>query len=165
MNGNSRDNERNQLPEIGPGPAKTAFQEAALAATELAAAEQFGVQPEKPRNEKGQFASETPVVEETPAPEAEVAPEVVEETPAEKLHAGKYKSVEELERGYLELQQFTARQGTDVGEQRALAQALAERLAVLESKAETPARQNITPDFSGSYLGGGAAFAGGPPGV
>jgi hypothetical protein len=147
------------LPEIGPGPAKTAFQEAALAATELAAAEQFGVQPEKPRNEKGQFSPETPVVEEAPAPEAEVASEVVESTSAEKLHAGKYKSVEELERGYLELQQFTARQGTDVGEQRALAQALAERLAVLESKADAPARQNITPDFIEQNPGAAAQLA------
>jgi hypothetical protein len=145
------------LSEIGPGTARSAFQEAALAATEQAAAEQFGVQPEKPRDDQGRFVSDAPVAEEDPVSEA--APEVVEETPAEKLHAGKYKSVEELERGYLELQQFTARQGTDVGEQRALAQALAERLAVLESKAEAPPRQQITSDFISENPGAAAQLA------
>ena len=52
-----------------------------------------------------------------------------------------------LERGYLELQDLTARTGTERGEERALLQAYAERLAVLEAQsAQTPHRQ-ITPDF------------------
>lgn len=145
------------MAEIGPGPSRSAFQEAAVAATEQAAAEQLGAQTEKPRDEQGRFVADTPAA-------AEVAPEVladapVEETAAEKLHAGKYKSVEELERGYLELQTFAARQGTDVGEQRALSQALAERLAVLESKTSAPAHRQITPEFIDQNPGAAAQIA------
>jgi len=128
-----------------------AFAQAMQEAEAAAATEQLGAPPEvRARDEQGRYvAAETPAIEVPAAAPDEVTPpvEAEPETPAETLLAGKYKTQEELERGYLELQDLTARTGTERGEERALLQAYAERLAVLEAQsAQTPHRQ-ITPDF------------------
>lgn len=60
-------------------------------------------QPERPRNEKGQFVSEAPPEE-------------------ERVYAGKYKSVDDLERGHAELQQLYGRMAQDLGQLRDVVQ-------------------------------------------
>lgn len=127
------------MAEIGPGLARSAFQEAAAAATEEAAAEQLGFVPDT--------ADEAPAATETAPPVVVETPVAEETSPTETLLAGKYKNAEELERGYEELKAFADRQGNDVGEQRALLQAYAERLAVVESQASQPVKQQITAEL------------------
>jgi hypothetical protein len=112
--------------ELG-GPANEGFREA-YAAAERAAAEEAGLlEAEAPAE------AETPVAEETP---------VVEE----KLLAGKYKSVDDLERAYAEAQAVIGRQGSEVSE---LRQTLEQRLDAIDERvnAPQPVRQQITPDF------------------
>jgi hypothetical protein len=77
--------------------------------------------PERPRDEQGRFAP----VEETEEP-AEATPE--EETPAEQLLAGKYKTPEELERAYTELQSLQGRHSQELGELRKAFDELNEKL-------------------------------------
>lgn len=76
---------------------------------------------------------ETPPEPETPEPAAEEAEEpAVPEEPepaAEKLYAGKYKTEEELERAYTELQSRLGEQGSELGELRKTLDTLNERLA------------------------------------
>jgi hypothetical protein len=120
---------------------KNAFRES-YAAKEREAAEAAGLITEDgpPRNEQGQFTAA-----ETEAPVVEGAP-VVEENPADTLLAGKYKSVEDLERAYAELQQLNARQGSELGELRS---AYDQRFAEIEQRVNTPQQQHrqITPDL------------------
>lgn len=75
--------------------------------------------------------------------EAEVLQEAPPETPPEeRLYAGKYRSVEEMERAYLERDQMAGRQSTEVGELRGQVQALTEFLAQRE---QAPQREQWAP--------------------
>jgi hypothetical protein len=66
---------------------------------------------EQPRNEKGQYTATDP------EPEAAPEAETVEET-AEQLLAGKYRSAEDLERAYKELESRFGSQGSELAELR-----------------------------------------------
>lgn len=124
--------------ELG-GPSNTAFREAYAEAERKAAAEQLGetVAEDAP--------VETPEAAGAPADGAPADPAEGEQSAAETLLAGKYKTVEELERGMEELQAFAARQGNEVGESRALLQAYEQRLAELEARTAQP-QERITHD-------------------
>ncbi len=103
------------------------------------------------KNAKAGAATEEPaVVEETPAEvvaeevpaeerprtaDGTFAAKEVEETPAEKLYAGKYKTPDELERAYQELQSLAGRQGSEVAE---LRQAFEARLSQIDERLATP---------------------------
>lgn len=123
----------------------SAFAEAAREATERAAQEQLGAEPdEQPRDEAGRFTTTEPeTVTDEPAVEPEPAPEP---TPADTLLAGKYKNVEELERGYLEAKAFADRQGNELGELRA---AFEQQFAQINERLDTPAAstRQVTPDM------------------
>lgn len=75
---------------------------------------------ERLRNPDGTFAANEPAAE---------------ETPAEKLYAGKYKSADELERAYQELQSHAGRQGSEISE---LRQAFETRLSQIDERLATP---------------------------
>jgi len=97
-----------------------------------AVAEQLGEEPaEQPRNELGQFASEDAAADESAEPVA--APEA---EAAATLLAGKYKTQEDLERGYLEQKAVLDRQGAELGE---LRRAFEEQMAALTERLDTPA--------------------------
>lgn len=92
----------------------------AEAEIEPAAPEPEAEKSERPRNPDGTFAKTEPEGEETAAQEAE------------RLYAGRYRSVEELERAVQEKEQFIARQGTELGELRKLSETLEQLPAHLQ---------------------------------
>lgn len=110
----------------------SAFREAARAAEETALGEggldTVLVEPETPEPQE--------VIEETPVVEAE-APETEEV----RLLAGKYRSVEDLERAHSEAQAIIDRQGNELGE---LRRSFEDRFSQLEQRANT---RQITPDL------------------
>ena len=117
------------MAEIGPGNARSAFQEAAIAATEQAAAEQFGVTEEVAPEE---VVPEV-VVEETPAPEA--AAETTDERDAR---------IAALEAQLLAKESFIGRQASEIGELRATVD---ERFASYDERLNRRPAQQITPDL------------------
>ena len=86
--------------------------------------------------------AETPE-EETPAQEAENVEEPAEEAepepqPEEKLYAGNFKSVEELERGYEELRTLEGRRSQELGELRKSVEELSSRIPEDEDDGYVP---------------------------
>lgn len=139
------------MSNLEAGTGKDAFREA-YAEAERAAAAAAGLTDEQ-ADEPEATAPETgpdQVAEDTEAPA---------ETPAEVLLAGKYKSSEDLERGYLELKAFADRQGNDIGEERALRQAYEDRLGQLEARVNAPAPRQITAELIEQNPGAAAQLA------
>jgi len=83
--------------------------------------------PERPRDEQGRFQPQ----------EAPAEPQESQEQPTEHLYAGKYKSEQELEDAYLELQQRMGSQGSELGELRARQQQMEGYLAA-QSQQQQP---------------------------
>lgn len=125
----------------------TAFAQAMREAEAKAAAEQLGeTLDEQPRDEAGRFTAEEQAA---PAPEAvadETPDETPEPTPAETLLAGKYRTQEDLERGYLEQKAVLDRQGAELGE---LRQAFEQQFAQINERLDQPRtpQTRITPDL------------------
>jgi hypothetical protein len=117
---------------------RNAFKEA-YAAAELEAAREAGlIGDEQPRDDQGRFAAvrSRPVSYQPTLPHRRIrGAEAPVDTPAETLLAGKYKSVEDLERGYAELQQFAARQGNELGD---LRNAFEQRFDELSQRLDQP---------------------------
>lgn len=103
---------------------------------------------DRPRDEQGRFAAadpepepvveepaaeeDAPVVEEEPAVEEPVAEE---ETAAERLYAGNFKNVDDLERAYEDLRSKFGQQGSELGD---LRKAFEDRFAELDQRLQTP---------------------------
>ena len=85
------------------------------------------------RDDKGRFVAAEPEVEEAPQ----------EETPAEQLYAGKYRSVEELERAYSEAAQKIGSQGSELSDLRKAVDELRESFEQDDDHQEQP---NYDPD-------------------
>ena len=95
---------------------------------------------EQPRNPDGTFAPKSPATEST----------------ADQLLAGRFKSVDELERGYQELLRLDGQKSNELGE---LRKAFEERMAQFEERVSQPAPLRITADLIDQNPGAAAQLA------